>query len=184
MGASFYDPGLLEDAPEHHALARALGTLTWTGWDSTTRPVEDRIADFVAAYPPLNPVKYVGGSLRRSEDGTVGPSEAAHRLARFQATDWRPGSLFELAARYGLTIRGTVAPPQLNFEPAEMKETARRRNVRLRVLHGGVDVEPSDMDAAKALLLDREEKQQAARDIRAARAKMDSELMGDPKRRR
>jgi F420-dependent methylenetetrahydromethanopterin dehydrogenase len=60
------------------------------------------------------------------------------------------------------------------FEP--LRDIAKRRNVRLRVLHGGVDIEPSNMDAAKAEYLDRQEKQQAARDVRAARERMKREL--------
>jgi F420-dependent methylenetetrahydromethanopterin dehydrogenase len=57
-----------------------------------------------------------------------------------------------------------------------LRDVAKRRNVRLRVLHGSVDVEPSNMDAAKAEYLDRQEKKQAAIDVRAARARMQEEL--------
>jgi hypothetical protein len=175
----YYDPGRLEDAPEHHELARSLGTLSWGTWDSGLRPVDDRVADFVAAYPPDNPARHLGGFSVRKPDGSAVPSTPEALLKRLLARDCSPGSLYELAARFGLRFRD--APPQKDrpFEPADMKSAARKRNLRLRVLHGGVDVEPGDMNAAKAALLERQEKQHAAEQVRAARRRMLGELGSD-----
>jgi F420-dependent methylenetetrahydromethanopterin dehydrogenase len=57
-----------------------------------------------------------------------------------------------------------------------MRDTTKRRNIRLRVLHGGVDIEPENMDAAKAEYLDRQESKQAAQDVRDALKRMHQEL--------
>jgi hypothetical protein len=114
--------------------------------------------------------------LRRAGDDAYAPISRADRLERFLATDWRGGSVYDLAARFGLRFRGVAPKLRALFTPADMKESAQRRNVRLRVLHGGVDVEPSDMEAAKAALLDRKEKEHAAQEIRAARRRMSEEL--------
>jgi hypothetical protein len=51
--------------------------------------------------------------------------------------------------------------------------------MKLRVLHGGVDIEPSNMDAAKADYLDRQEKRQAAADVREALRKMHQDIDSD-----
>lgn len=171
-----YQPALLEDAPEHHELARSLGTLCWDIWDPEVRPVEARIADFVAAYPPSDPARNLTGFGTRRPDGSVGTPTSAERLQRLLAKEWGAGSLHELAARFGLRFRGGPPMATHTFEPADMKTTARKRNVRLRVLHGGVDVEPGDMDAAKAALLDRQEKERAAQEIRAARRRVSDDL--------
>jgi len=82
----------------------------------------------------------------------------------------------ELLARYGLKLAGAPAVLRPIFEPAPFRETAQRRNVKLRVLHGSVDIEPSNMDAAKAEFLDRQEKKQAAADVRLALRRMKEEL--------
>jgi hypothetical protein len=171
-----YDPELIADAPEFHELSRAMGTLTWDTWDQEARPVHERIQDFVFAYPPEDPVARMGGRLRRVEDGTYGPGDSELRLERFSTRSWSAGTLFELLARHGL--KTVDAPPfeARTCEPGAFKEVARRRNIRLRVLHGGVDVEPTDMDAAKAQYLDKQEKQRAAVEIRLARKQMQEEL--------
>ena len=62
-----------------------------------------------------------------------------------------------------------------------MRDTTRRRNIRLRLLHGGVDIEPENMDAAKAEYLDRQEQKQAAKDIKDAVKKMRDELSTEVK---
>jgi hypothetical protein len=64
-----------------------------------------------------------------------------------------------------------------------MRDTTRRRNIRLRLLHGGVDIEPENMDAAKAEYLDREETRRAAQEVREAVKRMKDELSEgrDPK---
>jgi hypothetical protein len=171
-----YDPGQLEDAPEHRELAHSLGTLSWGTWDLEARPADERIADFVAAYPPENPARHLGGFAIRNPDGSVVPVTEVARLRRFVAKDWSPGSMFELAARFGLRFRGAPPRRERPFDPADLKTTARKRNVRLRVLHGGVDIEPKDMNEAKAALLDRQEKERAALEVRVARQRMSDEL--------
>jgi len=177
-----YDSAALMDAPEHHAYSRAVGILTWGIWDHAVRPAEERIQDFLIAFPPSDPVCRVGGGeLRRLPDGTYAPGTPSLRLERFLQRDWRAGSFDELLARYGL--KSTDAPPfhERSFVPAPMRQTAQRRNMKLRVLHGGVDIEPSNMDAAKADYLDRQEKRQAAIDVRAALQQMREDLKDDEK---
>ena len=80
-------------------------------------------------------------------------------------------------------MKGQPPPPTLRFEPEPSREAAKRRNVRLRMMHGGVDVEPSDMDAAKAAYLDKQESRKAAREVRAAVEKMHEELDRDKRSR-
>ncbi len=110
------------------------------------------------------------------------PGTTKSRLERFLATDWRPGSVHDLLARYGLKLPDS--PPKLDRELHldPFKTVARRRNMKLRVLHGNIDVSPQDMDAAKAEYLDRREKQQAAQEIRAARRRMKEELSAKKKK--
>ena len=69
--------------------------------------------------------------------------------------------------------------PPSTFEPSSSREAAKRRNIKLRMLHGGVDVEPSNMDAAKAAYLDKEESRKAAEEVRAAVKRMQGELRED-----
>jgi hypothetical protein len=173
----FYDVETLVDAPEHHAYSRALGILTWSTWDHGVRPADQRIADFVTTFPPHDPVRYsAGGSLTRQSDGTMAPGTTESRLERFRAGDWRAGSLHELLARYGLRASDGPAFQERPFVPGSMRDTARRRNVKLRVLHGGVDIEPADMDAAKASLLELQEKKKAAEEVREALKRMNADL--------
>jgi hypothetical protein len=178
-----YEPTAIVDAPEHYEYGRAMGVLTWGTWDHDVRPFEQRVTEFVSNYPPSDPIRFTSsGSLVPAETTQrFVPGTDKSRLERFLAQDWRPGSIHELLSRYGLKISG--APPrQLRpFEPGSMRETTRRRNIRLRVLHGGVDIEPENMDAAKAEYLDRQESKQAARDVREALKKMREELEPDPK---
>ena len=69
--------------------------------------------------------------------------------------------------------------PPGTFEPVSSREAAKRRNIKLRMLHGGVDVEASNMDAAKAAYLDKEENKKAAGEVRAAVKGMQEELWED-----
>jgi hypothetical protein len=171
-----YSAADIEDAPEFNALSRAMGTMTWGTWDSDERPFEERLQDFLFAYPPTGPVRHIAGRLRKQPDGSFAPGNVEGRLQRFLADNWEHGSIHELLSRFGLRMRNR--PPVQNhvvhLDP--LRDVAKRRNVRLRVLHGGVDVEPINMDAAKAEYLDRQEKKQAAVDVRAARARMQEEL--------
>jgi hypothetical protein len=175
-----YDQSEVVDAPEHHEYSRAMGVLTWSTWDHGVRPVAQRVAEFVSAYPPTNPVNFVpGGSLVPGEKGVpfAPPGTAQSRLDRFLATDWRPGSIYELLSRYGLKIAGATPMQARPFEPGSLRDTTRKRNTRLRVLHGGVDIEPENMDAAKAEYLDRQESKRAAQDVREALKRMKDELL-------
>lgn len=178
MAKVAYDPGGIEDAPEFSGMSRAMGTMSWGTWDTDARPFEERIRDFVFAYPPEAPTKRVGGRLVTQPDGSFAPGDDARRMERFLSNGWQPGSLHELLSRFGLRMkkRPPLVVVSTSLEP--VRDVAKRRNVRLRVLHGGVDVEPTNMDAAKAEYLDRQEKQQAARDVRAARSRMMRELDG------
>ena len=175
-----YNPGNVEDAPEHHEYSRAMGVLTWGTWDHGVRPVEQRIKDFLAAYPPAEPVRHsAGGSLQRQTDGTYAPGSLETRTQRFLSKDWRAASLHELLSRYGLRLAGGPVRQERPFTPGAFRDTARKRNLRLRVLHGGVDIEPADMDAAKAEFLDLQEKKKAAEEVRQALKRMQSELDDD-----
>jgi hypothetical protein len=170
-----YDPNKIVDAPEFHGLAKAMGTLTSSSWDHSERSFGERKADFLFAYPPHNPTRFSGGELEKRADGIYGPAEAATLLKRFLSEDWRPGSLFELLARHGLRLVDGKTPIPRDFEPAEFLATARRRNHRLRVLHGGVDIEAKDMDAEKVAWLERQERIRAAEQVREARKRMRDE---------
>src|SRR5712692_6930775 len=131
----FYDPHLIVDDPEQHAYSRSLGLLTWGTWDQDVRPFEQRLREFVSAFPPADPVKFVrGGDLVRRPDGTFVPGTRQSKLDRFTATDGRPGCLAELLARYGLKIAGASALESRSFVPSPFRETAQRRNVKLREL--------------------------------------------------
>lgn len=179
----YYEPSTLRDAPEHHEYSRAMGTLTWGTWDHGVRPVDQRVRDFVEAFPPENPVRFSsGGTLHRERDGTYAPGSPASRLERFVAKDYRPGSLHELLARYGLKAADAPAYRDRTFVAGSMRDTARRRNIKLRVLHGGVDIEPSDMDAAKAEFLEHQEKKKAAEEVREAVKRMHDELESDARK--
>jgi hypothetical protein len=176
-----FDSSKIVDAPEHHELSRAMGVLTWGTWDHGVRPFEQRLAEFLAAFPPRDPVKNTNPGLSRRADGFYGPATRVEALDRFLAADGRSGSLHEILARYGLKVASTAMKVHKEFSPGDFRETARRRNQKLRALHGGVDIEPQDMDAAKAEILDKTEKQLAAEQIREARKRMKREL-ADKKR--
>lgn len=176
-----FDSSKIVDAPEHHGLSRAMGVLTWGTWEHGVRPFEQRLAEFLAAFPAQAPVKNTNPGLSRRADGFYGPATRVEALDRFLAGDGRSGSLHEILARYGLKVASTAMKAQTEFSPGDFRETARRRNQKLRVLHGGVDIEPQDMDAAKAEILDKTEKKLAAEQIREARKRMKGEL-ADKKR--
>lgn len=171
-----FDPAHIVDAPEYYELARAMGTLTWGTWDSGVRPWEERREDFLQAHPPNAPLMNTGSSLQRMPDGSYGPADEKTRLLRLVPNHSGPGSIHERLSRFGLKLLDSPAVQKTAFEPAAFRETARLRNQKLRVLHGGVDVEPEDMDAAKANLLERQEKQEAAQQVRAARKQMLDDL--------
>jgi hypothetical protein len=176
-----YDPSAILDAPEYYDYARAMGVLTWGTWDHEVRPADQRIADFVSTYPPEEPTRFMpsGSLLPRNDAHRFGPGTPEVRLQRFLADDWRPGSIHELLSRHGLKLAGAPARQLRPFEPGSLRDTTRRRNVRLRLLHGGVDIEPENMDAAKAEYLDRQEAKQAALDVRDALKRMRQELNDD-----
>ncbi len=180
----YYDARELIDAPEHYEYAKAFGVLTGGTWDHRVRSFEGRAREFVSSYPPEDPVRNSpGASILRRAGTSFAPGSRSSRLKRFGADDWRPGSLHELLARYGLKVKDHPAQPDDAFEPEPPNEAAKRRNIRLRLLHGGVDVEPSDMDAAKATYLDKQENKKAASEVRAAVEKMHEELRHDGRKK-
>ena len=166
--------------PSITSMPRRLVVLTFGPWDHHVRSFEDRTCEFVRSFPPENPVRNSpeGGIVHR-KGGSLAPGSRSSRLERFDADDWRPGSFYELLARYGLKVKNQPPPPTHAFEPESSKDAAKRRNIRLRLLHGGVDVEPSNMDSAKAAYLDKQESKKAASEVRAAVKKMQVELRED-----
>jgi hypothetical protein len=179
-GQVAYETSEIVDAPEHYEYARAMGLLTWGTWDSEARPFEERVKDFLQAFPATAFVRFQGSMLVRTADGEYGPADRDARLRRSALADNSFGTVDETLARYGLK-----RPSKMPYEPAPVevapfRETAQRRNQRLRTLYGAVDVEPENMDAAKAAEMDRIERKLAAEQIRAARERM-REDSGPPK---
>ena len=175
-----YDAVEIVDAPEYYQYSQAFGILTCGSWDHRVRSFEDRVREFMRSFPPEDPVRNSpGGSLLRDMKGGFVTGSGSSRLARFGVGDWKTGSFYELLARYGLRARGSSMRPPSTFEPGSSREAAKRRNIKLRMLHGGVDVEPSNMDAAKAAYLDKEESRKAAEEVRAAVKRMQEELRED-----
>ena len=175
-----YGTGEIVDAPEYYQYSQAFGILTWGSWDHRVRPFEDRVLEFMRSFPPEDPVRNSpGGRLLSDVKGSSITGSRSSRLARFGAVDWRAGSFYELLARYGLKAIGSPMRPPGTFEPGSPREAAKRRNIKLRMLHGGVDVEPSNMDTAKAAYLDKEESKKAAGEVRAAVKRMQEELLED-----
>jgi hypothetical protein len=164
------------DAPQHHAYARAMGLLTWGTWDAEKRPFEERLKDFLQAYPPNAPARFQGTMLTRSPEGEYGPASNLDRLARIRAATSSFGTLPETLARYGLMQQSgpDYSPNPVTVTP--FREVTRVRNQRLRILHGRVDIEADNMDEAKATELDRLERKHAAEQIRQARDRMRREL--------
>src|SRR4051812_41908855 len=114
--AGYYDARNIVDAPEYYEYCRAMGTLTWGTWDHGVRPVEERLKDFLVAYPPEDPIRFTpGGSLARQPDGTFAPGSPATRMQRFLAEDWQAGSLHEVLSRYGLKLSGGPAYQERSF---------------------------------------------------------------------
>lgn len=174
-----FTPDEIVDAPEHHEYARAMGLLTWGTWDAEPRPFEERRKDFLQAYPADAPARFQGSMLAKTVDGEYGPAPQGARLKRIEALDNSFGTLSETLARYGLK-RGS-APPYIacEVEVAPFREVTRARNQRLRVLHGNVDIEAENMDAAKVEEIERLERKQAAEKIREARERMRREAEGE-----
>src|SRR2546422_5901710 len=77
-----YDPDEIIDAPEHHEYARAMGLLTWGTWDAEPRPFEERLKDFLQAYPPEAPALFQGAMLVKTRAGEYGPAAQDERLVR------------------------------------------------------------------------------------------------------
>ena len=173
----FYNPDDIMDAPEHHEYARAMGLLTWGTWDLEARPFEERLKDFFQAFPVESPARFQGSMLVKTPEGEYGPAAQDERLVRLRAIDRSFGSLAESLARYGLKRRGGPQYAPCEIEVAPFREITRVRNQRLRLLHGGVDVEADNMDEAKAAEIERLEKKRAAEQIREARERMRQEGM-------
>lgn len=171
-GPKFYSSEDIVDAPEYHDYARAMGLLTWGTWDADVRPFEERLKDFLHAYPADAPARFQGPMLTKTPDGEYGPAPQEQRLERLQTFNHRFGSLPEVLARFGL--RSRKGPPYVPCEVdvAPFREVTRIRNQRLRVLHGRVDIEADNMDEAKVVELERLEKKRAAEQIRTARERM------------
>lgn len=179
---ALYSPCEIVDAPEHHAYAWAMGLLTWGTWDAEPRPFEERLRDFLQAYPVEAPARFQGTMLTTTSTGEYGVAAGRERLVRIQGIDSSFGTLAEALARFGLKRRAGSQYVPREIEVAPFREIARIRNHRLRVLHGSVDIEAGDMDEAKAAEIERFEKKRAAEQIRAARERMRLEgSMHDPR---
>jgi hypothetical protein len=174
-GLPLYDVAAITDAPEHYEYARAMGLLTWGTWQVEPRPFEERLKDFLQAHPPEGPSRFQGSVLVRNAAGEYGPGTSGDRATRFAGNDSLFGALAESLARYGLKLRNHPAYAPRSMEVGSFREVTRARNLRLRQLHGSVDIEAENMDAAKAAELDRLEKKQAAEEIRRARERMREE---------
>ncbi len=178
-----YDSSKIVDAPAFHDLARSLGTLTRGTWDHSERTLKERKSEFIAAHPQRDPLRYTEPGLRqvRPDSNEFAPPTPETRLERLQSSTFESGSIHELLARFGL--RMADGPPveawrdsSEGVEHAHRRELAKRRNHKLRVLHGKADVEAKNMDAAKAEYIEREEKKRAAREVREALRKLRDEL--------
>lgn len=167
-----FEADAIVDAPEHFGYARGMGLLTWGTWHTEVRPFEERRRDFLQAYPPAAPTRFQGSLLARNARGEYGPAEDGARMARWPAQDGRFGSFAEVLARYGLKLPRTPDYAPRSVEVLSFRDMARLRNQRLRQLYGTVDIEPENMDEAKAAELERLEKKHAAEQIRDARERM------------
>jgi hypothetical protein len=180
--SGLYDPEDIVDAPEHHALSKALGILTWDIWDHGVRPVTERKRDFVTAFPPRNPTAYSLGGMEHRTDHEWIPRTRAREMERFLSREATNG-IDRLLARYGLKLKG-ASPLQLRTTPVrDPIDAARERNHALRVLYGSVDIEPKDMDTAKSAFLEHQERRRAAEEIRAARKRLQAESKDDEVRK-
>ena len=83
--SALYAADDIVDAPEHYAYARAMGLLTWGSWDTQTRPFEDRLRDFMQAFPMEEPARFQGSMLTRTVEGEYGPAEQGERRRRLEA---------------------------------------------------------------------------------------------------
>ncbi len=184
-----YDPSKIVDAPAFHDLGRSLGTLTWGTWDHSKRTFEERKSEFIAAHPPGDPLRYTEPGLRQVRPGLneFAPPTSEARIERLRSTKFKSGSIHELLARFGLRL--VDGPPVETWrdssegvEHARRRELAKRRNHKLRVLHGKADIEAKNMDAAKAEYIEREEKKRSAREVREAVHRMRDELRRDKER--
>ncbi len=164
------------EAPEHYEYARGMGLLTWGTWDTEVRPFEDRLRDFLQAYPAAEPARFQGAMLARNARGEYGPADGGARMARLVTGNNSFGALAEVLARYGLKLRGAPDYAPRPVEVLAFRDMARLRNQRLRQLYGTVDIEPENMDEAKAAEIERLEKKHAAEEIRAARERMRADI--------
>lgn len=174
-----YSAGDIFDAPEHHEYARAMGLLTWATWDEGRKPFEERLKDFLQAYPPDAPARFQGSMLAKAPEGEYGPAPDGGRLARILRQDNSFGTLAEVLARHGLKLRSGSDYVPHRVEVSPFREITRLRNQRLRTLYGRVDVEADNMDEAKAAEIERLEKKHAAEQIRMARELMRKEGASD-----
>jgi hypothetical protein len=175
-----YDPDDIVDAPEHYALSKALGILTWDIWDHEERSVGERKRDFVTAFPPRNPVLFCVRGMERTTDREWSPRDRTRELERFLSRDGRANGIDSVLAHYGLKLKGAPPLQRLRTNPArDPLQAARERNHGLRVLHGSVDIEPKDMDSAKTAFVEQQEKKRAAEEIREARKRLKAELDRD-----
>ncbi len=156
------------DAPEHYEYARGMGLLTWGTWDTEVRPLQERLKDFLQAFPPDGPARFQGSMLAKTPGGEYGPAQQGTRLERLESIENSFGVLAEVLARYGLKRRTGPEYIPRKVDVAPFREATRARNQRLRVLHGRVDIEAENMDEAKIAEIERREKKQAAEQIRAA----------------
>jgi hypothetical protein len=171
-----YDPDDIVDAPEHHALSKALGILSWDIWDHAVRPVSERRRDFVTAFPPREPMAFSLGGMERRAEHEWSPRARDREVERFLSRDGRANGIDNLLARYGLKLRDAPLLQLRSTPIRDFREAARERNRGLRNLHGSVDIEPKDMDSAKSAFVEQQERKRAAQEIRAARKLLKEDL--------
>jgi hypothetical protein len=137
---------LVDDVEASGRLSSALGILSWSTWDMAPRPLEERVKDFVMAYPPSRPLRYSLGGMKRASHREWVERDGGAELNAFVPEAGCPGTIDRLLSRYGLKRKGIVAPdvPKATAKPQAL--ATRERNNVLRMLSGEVDAEAAESE--------------------------------------